>query len=285
MPRCRQFILGSCCLLALSFSSVVVAQSTPRDLQGPFSLQSLQRGDLLQLVVDGQLETVRLLGVSAFSVDSDRAASEFLASRQLWLELGNQQRDAAGNLLAYVYVRDPQGIWRYNGSHFSQLNLYLAQYGYAIADPGSADNRYDNMFAYATAIAQQRGWLPGSSAQASADAPSDAADSSASAATSTTADAGTSASADEDPATLRDLLSEQEQSSGNLLTVAGGRSAAQTRAENLLRASGTDLLTPRDCNSFSSRSEAQAFFERVAELTGERDFHNLDPQGDGQACN
>ena len=40
----------------------------------------------------------------------------------------------------------------------------------------------------------------------------------------------------------------------------------------------------RNCSDFSTRAEAQAFFEAAQAATGERDRHGLDSNGNGRAC-
>lgn len=125
-------------------------------LAGPAEVVRIADGDTVRIMLAGQEESVRLIGVdtpekhrsakltrdaeaSPLSVDEIRALGEqasafteqLLSGREVYVQPGTQERDRYGRLLAYLYVRDPEGEWEVGGERFTQVNLALARAGWA----------------------------------------------------------------------------------------------------------------------------------------------------------
>jgi len=125
-------------------------------LQGPAEVTRVSDGDTLRVELDGREESVRLIGVDtpekfksdklerdaeesplseteiqALGEEASAYAERLLGGQEVYLELGTEERDRYGRILAYVYVRDPEGDWTFRGERFAQVNLELARAGWA----------------------------------------------------------------------------------------------------------------------------------------------------------
>jgi micrococcal nuclease len=125
-------------------------------LTGPSKIVRVSDGDTVRINLNAQEESVRLIGIdtpekfasakltrdaeaSPLSVSEIRALGEqasayaerLMAAGEVYVQLGTQARDRYGRLLAYVYVRDPEGEWEFGGERFLQVNLELARAGWA----------------------------------------------------------------------------------------------------------------------------------------------------------
>lgn len=148
-------------------------------LTGPLEVVRISDGDTVRIVLNGQEESVRLIGIdtpekfssakltrdakaSPLSVAEIRALGEqasayterLLVGGEVYVQQGTQARDRYGRLLAYLYVRDPQGEWEIEGEHFTQLNLELARAGWA--DPLTIPPNVDFADDYLAAVQEAR---------------------------------------------------------------------------------------------------------------------------------
>jgi len=111
-------------LFALLFS-VAFAQLEPRgQLQGMFEVARVVDGDTVRVVINGQEEAIRLIGVDTPETvhptrgeePYGREASDFtkglLEGRSVYLEFDVEERDRFGRLLAYLYIDDANGAWQ-----------------------------------------------------------------------------------------------------------------------------------------------------------------------------
>jgi len=84
-------------------------------------------GQIRALLENGNVETIRYIGVDApsasssacFGPESSLYNRDLVLNRTVWLEFDEQRRDADGALLAYVYL-DPQGLTMVNATMISQ---------------------------------------------------------------------------------------------------------------------------------------------------------------------
>ena len=104
-------------ILLLIITAVFAVHSTSKSGTVSAFVQKAVDGDTLKILMDGQRETVRLIGIDTpESVHPDKSrntewgkrASEFtkgrLEGKKIQLEFGVQERDKYGRLLAYVYT-------------------------------------------------------------------------------------------------------------------------------------------------------------------------------------
>ncbi|ADI15499.1 thermonuclease family protein [Truepera radiovictrix] len=142
--------------LAAYLSELVGAGPQVEGLMGPAEVVRVSDGDTVRISLDGQEENVRLIGVdtpekhrgakltrdaesSPLSADEIQALGEqasafterLLAGGEVYVQPGTRERDRYGRLLAYLYVRDPEGAWEVGGERFTQVNLELVRAGWA----------------------------------------------------------------------------------------------------------------------------------------------------------
>ena len=140
------------------------APATYRDA----TVTNVVNGELMEVSLPGETARVRLIGIDApevvgpgelfqcYGAEATGRAVELLAGQQVRLELDESQgeRDAAGNLLAYAWLRDG-----------SMYNARMIAEGFALERSGPAAYRYQGQFKTAEqqARSQQLGlWHPGS---------------------------------------------------------------------------------------------------------------------------
>ncbi len=161
------------CLLlaALLVLAPAQAQRSPvGPIHGPVPVISVSDGDTLVVMSNVGPRKVRLIGVDAPEVGQPgpgaaafgAMATEFLASllpadRLVWLELDLDLEDAYGRLLAYVYVADPHGGWLLGEVPVRQLNLALAEAGWAWVMTVLPNARYEDLYEQAVDLAQAGG--------------------------------------------------------------------------------------------------------------------------------
>ena len=117
-------------MLVLGLGLVVGASALPP--QPPPTIRAevsrAFNGDEIRALLDsGSVETIRYIGVDApppsptacFGPESALYNRDLVLNRTVWLELDERERDADGNLLAYVYL-DPQGLTMVNAVMISQ---------------------------------------------------------------------------------------------------------------------------------------------------------------------
>ncbi len=125
-------------------------------LMGPAEVLKVSDGDTVHVLLEGVDESVRLIGVdtpekfksakltkdaeaSPLSVEEIRElgegasayTSELLAGREVYVQVGVEERDRYRRLLAYLYVPEPDGEWTFGEETFTQVNLELARGGWA----------------------------------------------------------------------------------------------------------------------------------------------------------
>ncbi len=139
------------------------APTTYRDA----TVTNVVNGDLVDVSLPGGAARVRLIGIDApevvgsgepfqcYGAEATNRAVALLAGQSVRLELDTSQgeRDAAGNLLAYVWLQDG-----------SMYNARMIAEGFALERSGAAAHRYQGQFKAAEQQArnQQLGlWRPG----------------------------------------------------------------------------------------------------------------------------
>ncbi len=144
------------------------APATYRDA----TVTNVVNGELVEVSLPGGATRVRLIGIDApevvgpgelfqcYGAEATSRAVELLAGQPVRLELDTSQgeRDAAGNLLAYAWLRDG-----------SMYNARMIAEGFALEQSGAAAYRYQGQFkdAEQQARSQQVGlWQPNSCAGA-----------------------------------------------------------------------------------------------------------------------
>ena len=132
------------------------------------TVTNVVNGELVEVSLPGEATRVRLIGIDApevvgpgelfqcYGAEATSRAVELLAGQSVRLELDPSQgeRDAAGNLLAYIWLQDG-----------SMYNARMIAEGFALERSGAAAYRYQGQFKTAEqqARSQQVGlWHPGS---------------------------------------------------------------------------------------------------------------------------
>lgn len=158
-------------------------------LLGPAEVVKISDGDTVHVLLEGQDESVRLIGVDtpekfkSSKLIRDAEASplsaeeiqrlgegasaytaELLAGREVYVQVGVEERDRYRRLLAYLYVLQPDGEWTFGGQNFTQVNLELARGGWAdpLTIPPNVEFADDYVAAAREARAAGRGmWSEG----------------------------------------------------------------------------------------------------------------------------
>jgi len=165
-------------VLLTVLAAVGAAQPVPvGDVLGPVPLLSVIDGDTV--VVESNLgpRTVRLIGIDAPEMRHPERgrepfapeASAFLNERlppgtEVWVETDATLVDGYGRLLAYLYVPDVDGAWTIGDARATQLNLAIAEAGYASVMTIEPNARYAPLYEAAVerARAAERGMWGGS---------------------------------------------------------------------------------------------------------------------------
>jgi micrococcal nuclease len=125
-------------------------------LLGPVELVRVSDGDTIVVTLDGEEESIRLIGIDtpekyqSDKLERDDAnsplskeelqrlgkkASEvtenLVEGKWLFLELDAEERDRYRRLLAYVYFKDNQGEYSFENENFKQVNLEIVKAGWA----------------------------------------------------------------------------------------------------------------------------------------------------------
>jgi micrococcal nuclease len=117
-------------------------------------------GDTIEVLLDGEVDTVRLIGVDApereshcFAPEAHRELRRLIKpGRTIWLELDVSDRDRYGRILAYVWlIRGTQN------PTVEFVNERLVQEGFAVAARYAPDVRYAELFAETMAKAEAEG--------------------------------------------------------------------------------------------------------------------------------
>ena len=144
------------------------APAAPAATYRDATVTNVVNGELVEVSLPGEATRVRLIGIDVpevvgpgelfqcYGAEATSRAVELLAGQSVRLELDPSQgeRDAAGNLLAYIWLQDG-----------SMYNARMIAEGFALERSGAAAYRYQGQFK--TAEQQARGqqvglWHPGS---------------------------------------------------------------------------------------------------------------------------
>ncbi len=148
-------------------------------LIGPAEVVKVSDGDTVRILLNGTEESVRLIGVDTpekfesakLTKDAEESplsvseiqelgeqastfAEDLLSGRAVYVQPGVEERDRYGRLLAYVYLREPDGAWDFGGETFTQVNLELARAGWA--DPLTIPPNVDFSEEYVAAAREAR---------------------------------------------------------------------------------------------------------------------------------
>lgn len=135
-------------------------------LHGPVPLMRVVDGDTIVVESNIGPRTVRLIGIDAPELESGersgREAQAHLArllepGELLWLEFDLGLEDIYGRLLAYVYVEDPEGAWRIGPHRVTQVNLHMAQAGWARTMDIAPNSTYSDLYEHAQTDAMTSG--------------------------------------------------------------------------------------------------------------------------------
>lgn len=123
----------------------------PPELVGPYPLLYVVDGDTIRISLDGKPEYVRLTGVNTpevrggafYATEATAFTRSLLEGQEVRLEYDSGLRDRYNRVLAYVYLSDG-----------SQLNLLLAEGGFATAYYVPPNERYKPLYVAAVAGAK-----------------------------------------------------------------------------------------------------------------------------------
>ncbi len=179
----RKYLLLLAWLLSLSLASAIPIQG---QLRGPYSVDYVYDGDTIS--VAGQ--KVRLLSIDtpesghnartdseseiALGMQAKALTKHLLAGKEVYLEIGPQERDRYGRLLAWVYWPEPDGRFVKDGRRYTMLNYELVARGWADVFVLVPNVRYENVFRSLAKSARERGlgmWKQLSAERAGQDAP------------------------------------------------------------------------------------------------------------------
>ncbi len=145
------FALAQLGLLENERSSSLSGEIPPSATEA--TLETVYDGDTIAAVIDGQRETVRLIGINAPETGGNNTqiecfgaeATVFLRSlipvgATVWLEKDVSERDRFGRLLRFVWVVDADG-------RAGLTNHELVRNGYAVARIYPPDDRYADLLA------------------------------------------------------------------------------------------------------------------------------------------
>lgn len=141
--------------------------SEPKPQEQYYSVTKVVDGDTLAVDIDGEVETIRLIGINTpetvdprktvecFGVEASNKAKELLSGQNVRVERDPSQgeRDKYGRLLAYVYLES--GV---------SFNKYMVEEGYAYEYTYNVPYIYQNEYKFAEIFAKENEkglWAPG----------------------------------------------------------------------------------------------------------------------------
>lgn len=109
-------------------------------LQGPVPVLWIKDGDTVELPSKKADESVRLIGIDApetsgetepYGPEASAFVKKLLTGQEVYVQIGVETRDRYERVLAYLYLKDPQGVWEYDGQPLTQVNLEIVRAGFA----------------------------------------------------------------------------------------------------------------------------------------------------------
>lgn len=149
--------LGFVLLLLIAGSTAVQAATTPQAAVPTGAVEavmvSVTDGDTIKVNLDGQTQTVRLIGIDTPEVvdpqqpvqcfgpeASKRTKAAVPPGRHVWLEKDVSETDRYGRLLRYVWIVSPRDHQAY------LINEILVDEGYAVSSTYPPDVKYQDRF-------------------------------------------------------------------------------------------------------------------------------------------
>ena len=108
-----------------------------------------------KLTKDVEASPLSVTEIQELGEQASAFAEDLLTGREVYVQPGVEERDRYGRLLAYVYLREPDGEWDFGGETFIQVNLELARAGWA--DPLTIPPNVDFSEEYVAAAREARG--------------------------------------------------------------------------------------------------------------------------------
>ncbi len=154
-------------ILSLVLTGCASAQLTPTgELQGPVPVLRVIDGDTVELPFGGVDENVRLIGIDTpetypetepYGPEASAFTEALLSGQEVYVEIGVEERDRYGRVLAYRYLEDPAGDWRSGDMSFRQVNLEIVRAG--LADPLTIppNSQFSEMYVQAAREARAEG--------------------------------------------------------------------------------------------------------------------------------
>jgi micrococcal nuclease len=143
---------------------------------GPVLVLGVVDGDTVMLGSDLGPRTVRLIGVDSPETRHPQRGAEAFGAQAtaflerslpvgtlVWVELDVQREDVHGRLLAYLYREDPAGAWLIDGRRATQVNLHIAEAGFARVLTIPPNVMYADLYERAVEearVAQRGMWAP-----------------------------------------------------------------------------------------------------------------------------
>lgn len=158
-------------LAVLLLSALADAQLAPVGrLLGPVTVIAVVDGDTVVLESNLGPRTVRLIGIDSpetkhpergrdpFGTEASAFVETLLPQGSLvWVELDLGTIDAFGRLLGYLYVEDPDGVWGVGDRRATQVNLAIAEAGFATVLTIEPNSTYADLYRDAVAAAREAG--------------------------------------------------------------------------------------------------------------------------------
>ncbi len=168
-------------LPSLADVKYILGLGSTQGLIGPLELIRVSDGDTIVVNLDGEEESIRLIGIDTpekFQSDKlerddansplskaeiqrlGKQASEvtekLVEGKWLFLELDVEERDRYRRLLAYVYFKDARGDYTFGDERFKQLNLEIVKAGWAEPLTIPPNVRYSKDYLSASQLARSQ---------------------------------------------------------------------------------------------------------------------------------
>jgi len=154
-------------LITFVLTSCASAQLTPSGaLQGPIPVLQVFDGDTVELPFEQGEERVRFIGIDTpetypetepFGPEASAFTEALLSGREVYVEIGVEERDRHGRVLAYLYLEDPAGDWQSGSKNFRQVNLEVVRAGLADTLTIPPNSQFSEMYKQAAREARAEG--------------------------------------------------------------------------------------------------------------------------------